>query len=219
MPAVPELSLSGVEKSWGPRPVLRGVDLAVPAGATVWIGGENAAGKTTLLRIAAGLVEPDGGTVRVDGAAPAADRRAHNRRLGWLPPGDRGLYARLSIRANLELAAGLALIPRARQASLVDAALSRWGLEAQAGRRVDRLSMGQRQRVRVAGALIHDPVLLLLDEPHTSLDGPGLDRLAAELERRTADGATVVWCSPPIDRDRLPAATGYLLCDGMLTAA
>jgi ABC-2 type transport system ATP-binding protein len=218
MPPVSGLALHGVEKSWGPRPVLRGVDLAVGPGATAWIGGRNAAGKTTLLRVAAGLVEPDAGRVELGGAAPG-DRRARNRRLGWLPPGDRGLYARLTARQNLELAAGLALIPRRAHRAAVAEALDRWALGAEADRRVDRLSMGQRQRVRIAGALLHEPRVLLLDEPHTSLDDEGLRLLATDLARRAADGAAVVWCSPPIDRDRLPADAFHLLDDGRLVAA
>jgi ABC-type multidrug transport system ATPase subunit len=88
-----------------------------------------------------------------------------------------------------------------------------------AGRRVDRLSMGQRQRVRLAIAFLHDPSVLLLDEPNTSLDDDGLGLVEAALLECTRRGASVLWCSPAAKFLPLPADCRYLLSDGTVTLA
>src|SRR5438270_4914227 len=92
-PAEIPLALEGVEHSWGTRPVLTGANLVLEPGRVAWLGGPNGAGKTTLLRIVAGLLAPQRGQVRSYGVDVARSRRAFQRRLGYLPAGDRGLHA------------------------------------------------------------------------------------------------------------------------------
>jgi ABC-2 type transport system ATP-binding protein len=190
------LVLLDVERSWGKKPVLEGASLTVAAGTVAWLGGPNGAGKTTLLRIAAGLILPHAGSVALCGLDPERDRRAFQRRLGYLSAGDRGLYARLTVLQNFEFWSGLALVPARRREELIAGAVARFELEEFARQRVDRLSMGQRQRVRLAMAFLHEPDLVLLDEPHTSLDDRALELVEATMAEWTARRGAVLWCSP-----------------------
>ena len=96
------LVLRDIAKALGGRPVLERVDVCVEEARSAWIAGQNGAGKTTLLRIAAGLITPDRGTVRLRGLDPERTRREYQRKVGFLGAGDRGLYARLSVRQNLD---------------------------------------------------------------------------------------------------------------------
>jgi heme ABC exporter ATP-binding subunit CcmA len=212
------LQMTGITKHWGELAVLDRVDLALEPGQTVWVGGENGAGKTTLLRIISGLILPEAGQVRVCGLSPDRDRRQFHAHLGFLSAGDRGLYARLTVRQNLEFAASLALLPRARKQTAVDAAVQRFDLEALARRRVDRMSMGQRQRVRLALVFLHEPTVVLLDEPRTSLDESGIALLEAALKELTRRGGSAMWCSPAGDRPPVSVDSSYLLRAGRLTA-
>src|SRR3954462_15623441 len=96
--AWPPLELYDVVKRWRKDvPLLEGINLTIEPGESVWIGGRNGAGKTTLLRIAAGLIDPDGGLVRAFGLHPFRDRRAFQRRVGFLSAGNAGVYARLTV--------------------------------------------------------------------------------------------------------------------------
>jgi ABC-2 type transport system ATP-binding protein len=213
-----ELRLRGVTKMWRKNSILTGLDLVVEPGTSVWVSGDNGAGKTTLLRIVAGLIEADRGEVCFDGLSPSADRRRYQRRVGLLSAGDRGLYARLTVRQNLDLWARLSFVPGRRCRGAVAAALGRFELEAMADSRADRLSLGQRQRARLATAFLHAPGLVLLDEPVNSLDDGGVGLLTAALTDLNAAGGSCVWCSP--NRPRVEAvAHGYRLADGRLTAA
>ncbi|HKO29320.1 MAG TPA: ATP-binding cassette domain-containing protein, partial [Solirubrobacteraceae bacterium] len=118
-PASPQplVSFQGVWRHWGRGrnrwAVLRDINLEVPAGTAVSIGGGNGAGKTTLLRIATGILSPDSGSVTIGGIKPDEDWREYHRRIGFLSAGDRGLYARLTVRRHLEYWASLAILARA----------------------------------------------------------------------------------------------------------
>jgi ABC-2 type transport system ATP-binding protein len=184
--------------------VLRGASLTLERATVTWLGGANGAGKTTLLRIAAALIMPHAGTVELCGLDPERDRRDYQRRLGYLSAGDRGLYARLTATQNLELWSGLSLVPRRRRAEVVRRAIERFGLESLAAQRVDRMSMGQRQRVRLAMTFLHDPVVVLLEL---------LENALAEIAAR--DGA-VLWCSPAAEHLPLHADVRYLLDAGQV---
>jgi ABC-2 type transport system ATP-binding protein len=212
-PAAP-LVLRDVERRWGRRPVLKGASLRLSAGSVTWLGGPNGAGKTTLLRVAAGLILPHSGSLSLCGLDPERDRRAYQRHLGYLSAGDRGLYARLTVAANLEFWAGIALVPFSRKRRMVDAAWQRFDLGELLDRRVDRLSMGQRQRVRLAMTFLHDPQVVMLDEPHTSLDDAALGLLAAALDELTGRGGSALWCSPAARQLPLRAEVRLLLEDG-----
>jgi ABC-type multidrug transport system ATPase subunit len=215
--AASTLELVNIHRSWGSRKVLAGASLTVPRATVVWLGGRNGAGKTTLLRIAAGILLPDRGSISLDGLDPERDRRAYHARIGFLPAGDRGMYARLTVRQNVELAARLAQVRRRDRAQLIERSLARFELNELAKRRVDRLSMGQRQRVRLAMTLVHEPELVLLDEPNTSLDDPALELLEAALFECTLRGGSVLWASPASKSLPLPANLRYHMAEGTLS--
>jgi ABC-2 type transport system ATP-binding protein len=210
------LTLSAVRKQWGERTILDGVDLTVEPGTIVSVTGSNGTGKTTLLRIAAGLIRPQSGHVGLAGLDAERDRSRYLARLGFLSSGDRGLYARLSARRHLDFAARLALISKSDRRRAVERALATFDLEGNADRRVDRLSTGQRQRVRLAMTFVHEPDLILLDEPANSLDADGLQLLTRYLEHGRAVGSAVVWCAPDGEEARLAADSAFRLAEGRL---
>jgi ABC-type multidrug transport system ATPase subunit len=217
-PGEPVLELQGLYHRWkGPKPpVLDDVSLTLRSGEVTWIGGRNGAGKTTLLRLAAGILLPQCGSVRIGELTPSSKGGRYRRQIGFLSAGDRSLQARMRVRQQLDYWARLAYVPRGRRAELVASSLQRFGLEEFAERRVDRMSMGQRQRIRLAMAFLHEPIVLLLDEPRNSLDDDGYRLLGEQIELAAGGGATVLWCSPRGEDRVLASDAGYTLEDGHL---
>lgn len=218
--AIP-LVLRDVHKRWhrSQEPVLEGIDLTLDLGTKTWIGGRNGVGKTTLLRIASGLIDPDRGRAQVWGFAAAENRARYQRLVSFLPAGDRGLYARLTVCRQLRFWARIAMVDPAQVKDRVEEAIDAFDLRELADRRVDRMSMGQRQRLRIAMTFLAKPEIVLLDEPLTSLDAEGgevLDRAIAELMSR--DG-TLLWCSPTGERVDQRFDAGWILEGGRLVAA
>jgi ABC-2 type transport system ATP-binding protein len=200
------LAIRGVTKRWRKDlpPVLDGVDLALEPGTLTWIGGRNGVGKTTLLRVAAGLIEPEQGTAEVWGVTARQNRARYQRLVSFLPAGDRGLYARLTVRRQLEFWARISLLPVAQVRGAIERALALFELEELADRRVDRMSMGQRQRLRIAMTFLSEPETVLLDEPLTSLDGEGTELLERAIGEVIGRHGAVLWCSPSGERLDMP---------------
>jgi ABC-2 type transport system ATP-binding protein len=215
------LSLRGVSKAWdkGRVPVLDRVDLELDIGDKVRIAGRNGVGKTTLMRIAAGLIDPDRGAATVWGRSAQDHPERYQRLVSFLPAGDRGLYARLSVRRQLDFWARIAMVPRRQVAARVEEAIETFDLRELAERRVDRMSMGQRQRLRIAMTFLPHPDVVLLDEPLTSLDGDGAEILYAQIERLLDAGGAVLWCSPAGERMDYEFDRTYMLDGGRLVAA
>ena len=197
-------------------PVLDDVSLTLRSGEVTWIGGRNGAGKTTLLRLAAGILLTQRGSVRMGELTPQSKGGRYQRGIGFLSAGDRGLQARMRVSQQLDYWARLAYVPRGRRRELVDVSLERFGLEEFSERRVDRMSMGQRQRIRLAMAFLHEPRVLLLDEPRNSLDDDGYRLLAQQIGLVTKRGAAVLWCSPRGEDRVLACDAGYTLEEGRL---
>lgn len=191
----------------------------VESGQLVSITGSNGAGKTTLLRIAAGLVGLERGTVTVRGLDPEREAGAYRSCIGFLSAGDRSLYPRLTVRQNLEFAARLGMLERRRLRPAVEEGIERLELGELAKRRVDRLSTGQRQRVRLAMTLIHDPDLVLLDEPTNSLDDQGLQLLGGALASVIVRGGAVLSCAPSGIAEVLAVDRRYMMRNGALEPA
>lgn len=213
------LVLDGISKRWGrgDPPLLDAVRLELPAATLAVVMGRNGTGKTTLLRIAAGMIACDAGLVELDGLSPRRDRRRFHQRVGFLSAGSAGLYARLTTAQHLDYWARLAFVPAPERRQRVVAALSRFELAEVAERRTDRLSMGQRQRLRLAHALVHDPGVLLLDEPWNSLDGEGMELVNRTLEEFRADGGSALVCIPTgHELEAVPGDRVYVLEDGRL---
>jgi ABC-type multidrug transport system ATPase subunit len=220
-PAVDQASrlvATGLSKRWGKLTVLDDVALELRAGAVTVVTGRNGAGKTTLLRILAGLISPDRGDVRVDGLHPIKNRRAYQTRVGFLTAGQGGLYARLTVAQHLRYAAGIALLSPAEGRAAASRVTADFDLAELASRRVDRLSTGQRQRVRLAMTFVHDPEVVLLDEPQMSLDDEALAAVTSRIDRFTRSGGAVAWCSPANRIEGLVADNVYVLENGRLLA-
>jgi ABC-2 type transport system ATP-binding protein len=220
-PDAAPLRLTGLCKRWRKDLplVLDDLNLTLEPGTTTWVGGRNGIGKTTMLRVAAGLIEPDSGRAEVWGVAPAENRVRYQQLVSFLPAGDRGLYARLTVRRQLEFWARIAMVPRERFRETVEHAIATFELGELAERRVDRMSMGQRQRLRIAMTFLPEPEVVLLDEPLTSLDSEGSVLIqAAVAEVLTRDGA-VLWCSPSGEQLEMSFDSRYLIERGRLVAA
>ncbi len=214
----PTLLIDSVTKRW-PRqtdPVLRDIDLVLAPGRLAWLTGGNGAGKTTLLRIIAGIIAPDQGGVRVCDLQAGSNRREYQRLIGLLTAGNSGLYARMTVRQHLDYWARLALVASQERKERADEFIERFTLGALANRRMDRMSMGQRQRVRIAMAFLHRPRLILLDEPANSLDTEGCEVLIAAVERHQNEGGATLWCSPAGDELGTNVDQKLLLASGGL---
>jgi ABC-2 type transport system ATP-binding protein len=212
------LTARGIVRRWKglAAPVLDELDLDVDRGQVVSVSGRNGSGKTTLLRIVAGLITPDAGSVAVGGLDPKRDRRAYQRRIGFVSAGNAALYARLTVDHHLGMASRLALLPRSERRAANARMLDLFALDELRGRRVDRLSMGQRQRLRLALGFLHSPDLLLLDEPENSLDDEAIALLAAAIETVRGRGGAALICSPSGAHDALTFDRRYTLAGGRL---
>jgi heme exporter protein A len=184
--SAPAVSLEGVGRSYGERVALRDVSFTLPPGATVVVFGANGAGKTTLLRVLAGLLRPHAGRLFVLGAELPREAWRARGRIGLLGH-EPMLYRDLTVRENLRFHARLHRVPAAR----ADALTEQVGLVARADDPVRTLSRGMTQRAAICRAVLHEPTLLLLDEPLANLD-PGGAGAVAPLIGRDAGPARVL---------------------------
>ena len=181
------LQARGIVMRYGPRTAVDGVDLDLRPGEILGLLGPNGAGKTTLLRRLAGLLPGSAGTVDVDGGDPAVAPAARAR-IGYLPE-DPPLYADDVALHYVAYLAALSGVPRAQRKAAAAEALERAGADKLASRLIGRLSKGQRQRVALAGAIVHAPSVLLLDEPSEGLDPRqmvGLRTLLGDLKKKAS---------------------------------
>jgi heme ABC exporter ATP-binding subunit CcmA len=183
------LEASELHRSYGTARVLRGLDVRLGAGEALAVVGPNGAGKTTLLRVLAGLVRPARGTVRVLGRTLRRGDPDARRPIGFLPHQSL-LYDDLTVWENLVFAARL--FGLADPGAAARRVLEECEVEKRSGERPRHLSRGLLQRAALARALVHDPRVLLLDEPFTALDASGAERLRAVLRARLAAGAALV---------------------------
>jgi ABC-2 type transport system ATP-binding protein len=184
------LELQGLRKNFA-RPAVDGLDLTVRAGELYALLGPNGAGKTTTLRIVTGLMRPDSGSIRIFGVDPLKDPIAAKRMVAWLPD-EPMIYDKLTPMEYLEFVAGLWTLDPAPAEARAMALVERLELKEFAHHRCEGFSRGMKQKVALAGALLHDPKLLILDEPLTGLDAAMARQVKAILAERVAAGATVI---------------------------
>jgi heme ABC exporter ATP-binding subunit CcmA len=199
------LEIDGVWKYFGDFPALRDVGFKVTAGSVVALLGRNGAGKTTLLRILAGLSKPTRGAVLIHGEATRLE--STRRRIGVLGHGI-SLYDELSAAENLEIFGRLYNLPNPRKRA--GEMLERIGLDRVRDGLVREFSRGMRQRLAVARAFLHEPQLLLLDEPFTALDDRAIAVLQSMLKEMRQKGATIVMSTHQL-REALELATHVAL--------
>jgi len=189
IPTSMALHVHGVSKTFVTRPVLRGIDLAVPKGQAVCLCGINGAGKSTLLRIAAGLLRPDGGTVIVNGFDIRKHVEAAKRQIGVISHASM-VYPELTVFENLAFAARLYGV--AGRAARIEELLAGTALTSFRHDRAGILSRGLLQRLAIARALLHEPVVLLADEAFTGLDADVSERLVAIFDQFVRGGGTIL---------------------------
>jgi ABC-2 type transport system ATP-binding protein len=184
------LQIRGLSKSFD-KPVIRGLDLEVAAGELYALLGPNGAGKTTTLRMAVGLTRPEAGSIRIFGIDALADPIAAKAVTAWLPD-EPMLYDKLSPAEYLGFVAGLWRIPPQIAAPEAERLLKWLELWDERDTRCEGFSRGMKQKVALAGALIHAPRLLILDEPLTGLDAAMARAVKDALREAVDKGATVI---------------------------
>jgi ABC-2 type transport system ATP-binding protein len=184
------LEVSDISKTYGGRTVVDRVSFAVSKGEVLGFLGPNGAGKTTTMRILTGYVPPSDGTARVAGFDVQAQPLEVKRRIGYLPEHP-PLYREMLVRSYLQFVASIRGVPRKQMKARVDRAVERCGLTSVAGRLIGNLSKGYQQRVGLAQAILHEPDVLILDEPTVGLD-PAQIREIRQLIKSFSGEHTVV---------------------------
>jgi len=185
------LAAVGISRRFGAVQAVANMELHAPAGEVTALIGPNGAGKTTLLLVLASLLAPDSGTVRVMGIDPMKEPAAARARIGWMPD-TLGVWESLTAREILTVMGKFYRMPKGRLPARVDELLDLVNLAELAEQKARVLSRGQQQRLSLARALIHDPDVLLLDEPASGLDPGSRVSLRRILRGLAADGKAVV---------------------------
>lgn len=210
----PALEVVGISKRYGDRQALSGVDLSLRSGEIYALLGPNGAGKTSLVRAISGRLHLDAGQVRLAGGDPVGDP-AVRRRLGLVPQ-DLALYADLTARENLEIFGRLMGLSTQRARSASDHLLARIGLADRAGDRVATLSGGMKRRLNLAAGVIHDPRVLLLDEPTVGVDPAAREDIHDLLLDLRRDGLAVLLTTHDLGQASELADRVGILIDGRL---
>jgi heme exporter protein A len=193
--AVPAIRVAGLRRDYGDRPALDGVGFELAAGASLVVLGPNGAGKTTLLRILATLLRPSGGEATVLGCSLPSEAWVLRGRIGYLGH-EPLLYRDLSGRENLRFQAHLHGVERRAAEARIEELLRAVGMERRADERVAELSAGMRQRLSICRCVLHEPDLLLLDEPDSNLDVEGRELARALIGPGTGRTRVVVTHDP-----------------------
>jgi ABC-2 type transport system ATP-binding protein len=189
------LELSGIRRSFGDRLVLDDVGFTVQRGKLTGFVGGNGAGKTTTMRIILGVLSSDAGTVTLDGAPLGDEQR---RSFGYMPE-ERGLYPKMKIVEQIAYLARLHGYDKRTAITKATDLLTRLGLGERLNDPVDDLSLGNQQRAQIAAALVHDPEVLILDEPFSGLDPMAVDVVLNVLSEYAAQGVPVLFSSHQLD--------------------
>jgi ABC-2 type transport system ATP-binding protein len=186
------LEVVGLRKSYGDLVAVDGISLRAGKGETIGLLGPNGAGKTTTVSIIAGLVQADAGEVRIAGRVLASDTDPAKRDIGLVPQ-DLGLYEEMSAKENLHLFGALYGLDGSRLKRSMDEALELVGLKERAKDKVLDFSGGMKRRLNLAAALLHDPQLLLLDEPTVGVDPQSRNAIFDNLEALKKRGKTLLY--------------------------
>ncbi|WBB52208.1 ATP-binding cassette domain-containing protein [Verrucosispora sp. WMMD573] len=209
------LRLDGVDRSFGDRQVLKDVSFDVVAGRMTGFVGGNGAGKTTTMRIILGVLAADAGQVTWRGEPLSRDAR---RRFGYMPE-ERGLYPKMSVREQVTYLGQLHGLTAEAARRATDRLLERVGLAERGDDLLETLSLGNQQRAQIAAALVHDPEVLVLDEPFSGLDPLAVDTVVGVLRERAAAGAPVLFSSHQLDVVERLCDDLVIIADGSIRAA
>jgi ABC-2 type transport system ATP-binding protein len=211
---IPILDLQKISKALGGRSVLTDVDLQVHPGELVVLLGPNGAGKTTLLGTACGRIAPDSGAVTLNGRNPRRDA-AVRAALGYVPQ-DLALYPYLSVSENLQIFARLMNVAKPQCAERIGTALDWSGLEERAEHRVETLSGGMRRRLIIVASLLHNPALLMLDEPTVGVDVNARERIHELLRQLRSAGLGLLLTTHDLSQATSLADRVVFLIDGQV---
>ncbi|MBW0104266.1 ABC transporter ATP-binding protein [Pseudonocardia sp. KRD291] len=207
------LAIGGLAKRFGAVQALDGVTFDARPGELFGFVGGNGAGKTTTMRIVLGVLASDSGTVRWQGRPIDADVR---RRIGYMPE-ERGLYPKMKVGAQLEYLARLHGMDVATARDAVRRWTERVGIEARIGDEVQKLSLGNQQRVQLCAALVHDPDVLVLDEPFSGLDPTAVETMSGVLREKADAGTPVIFSSHQLELvERLCDRVGIISAGAMV---
>ena len=181
-------------RSYGRITAVHPLTLRVEPGEVLGFLGPNGAGKSTTVKMLIGLIQPSGGTARVAGFDVVRQPLEVKRRIGYVPE-TAAVYDSLTAREYLDVMAALHHLPRARSQPLIGELLERFGLSADADRRLGEYSKGMKQKVLIAAALMHQPDVLFLDEPLTGLDASAALVVKELIRTLAAQGRTIFFCS------------------------
>ena len=210
------LALRGLTKSYD-RPAVDALDLTVYGGEFYALVGPNGAGKTTTLRMVVGLLKPDAGTITINGIDALADPVAAKQITAWLSD-EPMIYDKLTPFEYLEFVAGLWRIDAGEAQARAQELLGWLGLGPHAHERCEGFSKGMRQKVALAGALVHDPKLIILDEPLTGLDAGSARQVKNVLRERVAAGGTVIMTTHILEVAERMAGRIGIIASGRLIA-
>ena len=210
-----KLELHGITKSYGSRRVLDDVSFDVAPGRLTGFVGGNGAGKTTTMRIVLGLLSTDSGTVTLEGAPVTGGDR---RNFGYMPE-ERGLYPKMKVLEQIVYLARLHGFGKADAAARATAILTDLGLGERLNDTIESLSLGNQQRAQIAAALVHDPKVLILDEPFSGLDPLAVDVVASTLQATAARGASILFSSHQLDVVERLCDDLVILAGGTIRAA
>jgi ABC-2 type transport system ATP-binding protein len=214
------LAVRGLSKAFD-RPAVDRLDLTIRAGEFYALLGPNGAGKTTTLRMVVGLLKPDAGTIIIGGVDALADPIAAKRQMAWVSD-EPMIYDKLTPLEYLEFVAGLWSIDTQTAAKTANELIDWLGLRPHANDRCEGFSRGMRQKVALAGALVHDPRLIILDEPLTGLDAGTARQVKDLLHARVEAGGTVIMTTHILEvaermAERIGVLSGgHLIAEGTL---
>jgi ABC-2 type transport system ATP-binding protein len=209
------LRLDGLNRAFGGRQALKDVTFDVAPGRLTGFVGANGAGKTTAMRIILGVLAADSGSVTWGGAHLT---REHRRRFGYMPE-ERGLYPKMTIRDQLTYLGRLHGLTAGAVARNITGLVDRLGIGERADEQLEKLSLGNQQRAQIAAALVHEPELLVLDEPFSGLDPIAVDTVMAVLREQTARGVPVLFSSHQLDVVERLCDDLVVIGDGAILAA
>ena len=210
------ISVKKLEKRYGPLRAVSNVSFEVARGEIVGLLGHNGAGKTTVMKIMTGFLQPTSGTITVGGVDVMTDRIGVQRQIGYLPE-SAPLYPEMLVQEYLLMMAELRAIPREARIAAISDAVYATGLQDRLVQSIGTLSKGYRQRVGLAGAILHKPDVLVLDEPTNGLDPVQILEIRA-LIRRLAQDTTIILSTHILSEIEAVCSRVVILIDGHLAA-
>ena len=209
------LELHSITRSFGDRRVLNDVSFAVGDGRMTGFVGSNGAGKTTTMRVILGVLAPDSGEVTQDGTPLTGAQRT---RIGYMPE-ERGLYPKMKVREQIVYLGRLHGMSATQAQTSATGLLERLGLGERMEEPVESLSLGNQQRAQIAAALVHEPEVLVLDEPFSGLDPLAVETVLAVLKDYAAGGAPVLFSSHQLDIIERLCDDLVVIADGEIRAS